>query len=290
MQYIDHSRGRIELLDGYTFYSPNPPKKGGSVVLPQYYNPEHHVFSLQNGKPEIQWSDLLRPRWYAPRTAFLSFITSNPTIAGYPFNRLARIPAQDCTDGKYALKKEGRDSWTKLEQDLLLATAHLRHALRFKHFIDRPFAPGAFGFYHSSPTRRIMEKRAWLSRDWFQIWIALLSYFIACSGIDDGDSIPFWYTLLQSKGFDEPLLNGIRSSDAVKYSPNVPRVGTFLDLDNADTPPPRWFIGLGVLVWYHLSKSLIDTARSNPNGSLSYLVPPSELMAVQLKPSLTTAP
>ena len=135
-----------------------------------------------------------------------------------------------------------------------------------------------------------MEKRAWLSRDWFQIWIALLSYFIACSGIDDGDSIPFWYTLLQSKGFDEPLLNSIRSSDVVKYSPNVPRVGTFLDLDNADTPPLRWFIGFGVPVWYHLSTSLIDTARSNPNGPLAYLVPPSELMAAQLKPSLTTAP
>jgi hypothetical protein len=287
---IDHSRGRVELLNGNMFYSPNPPKKGGSVVLPQHYDPERQIFSLSGGKPDIQWHDLLLPRWYAPRTAFLSFLTLNPITAGYPFNRLAHIPAQDRTDGGYILKEEGRESWCKLEQDLLLITAHLRHALQLKFFVDRPFAPGAFGFYRSSPTHRIMKKRAGLSRDWFQIWIAALSFNIACSGIDNGDPIPPWYTILQSKGFDEALLNGIRSSDAVDFSSGVPRVGTFLHLDDANAPRPEWFIEFGVPVWYQLSTSMMNVATSDPNHPLSSLVPPRELLAAQLKPSLTTSP
>ena len=171
---IDHSHGRVELLNGDMFYSPNPPKNGGSVVLPQHYDPERHIFSLHGGKPDIQWRDLLLPRWYAPRTAFLSFLALNPITTGYPFNRLAHIPTQDHTDDGYILKEEGRDSWCKLEQDLLLMTAHLRNALQLKLFVDRPFAPRAFGFYRPSPTYKIMKKRAGLSRDWFQIWIAVL--------------------------------------------------------------------------------------------------------------------
>ena len=294
MQYhakkIDHSHGHVELLNGDTFYSPNPPKNGCPVILPQYHDPGRHIFSVRNGKPDIQWHDLLLPRWYAPRTAILSFLTSNPITAGYPFNWLAHIPTQVCTDGKYALKEDGRDSWCKLEQELLLATAYLWHALQLKLFVDRPFAPGLFGFYYSSPSHRIMKKRAELSQDWFQVWIALLSFNIACTGIDNGTAIPPWYTFLQSKGFDEPLLNGIQSSDAVKFSSEVPRVGTFLNLDDASAPPPEWFIQFGVPVWYHLSTSTMNAATSNPNHPLSSLVPPPDLLAVQIKPSLTTSP
>ena len=116
-----------------------------------------------------------------------------------------------------------------------------------------------------------MKKRAGLLRDWFQIWIALLSYLVACAEIYDNDFIPTWYILLQSNGYDELLLNGIQSSDAVNFSFNVPRVGTFLDLNDASVPPPDWFIKFGVPMWYHLSTSMIN---ATPNNPLSRLVPP----------------
>ena len=135
-----------------------------------------------------------------------------------------------------------------------------------------------------------MKKIAGLSQDWFQIWIAILSCLIACSGTDSGDAIPPWYTHLQRRGFDEALLNGIRSSDAVNFSLDVCRVGTFLNLDDASAPPPEWFIKFGVPVWYHLGTSMVNNARSCPDDPLSSLVPPSELMAAQLKPSLTAPP
>jgi hypothetical protein len=288
---IDHSRGRVKLLDGDMFYSPNPPKNWDSVVRPRYHDPDAHIFTVRNGKPEVQYHDLLLPRWYTPRTAFLSFMVAHPIIVGYPFNRLAHIPAQDYTNGRYTLKAEGQDSWLRLEQDLLLATATLRDALKLPLFVDRPFAPAVFGFARSSPTHTMMKKRAALSRDWFQIWIALLSYFIARAGIHNDDPIPPWYILLQSRGFDEALLNGIRSSAMVDFSPDIPRVGTFLDLDAANAPPPpAWFIQFGVPVWYRLGTSSLIAAKYDPNHPLANLVPPPELIAAQLKPSLTTSP
>ena len=79
---IDHSRGRVELLSGDIFYSPNPPKNGGLVVLPQHYDPDLHIFTIHNGKPQIQRGDLLLPRWYSPRTLFLAFLTSIPITVG----------------------------------------------------------------------------------------------------------------------------------------------------------------------------------------------------------------
>ena len=281
---IDHSRGRIEILNGDIFYSPNPPMNGGPVVLPKYQDPEHHIFSLHSG---IQWRHLLLPRWYASRSIFLSFLTLNPVTTGYPFDRLAHIPAQDYIDGQYVLKEEGRESWSKLEQDLILITMHLRIASGSRLFVDRPFAPWAFGYSRPSQSHKVMKKRAGLSRDWFQIWIALLSYLIACLETDDNDPIPAWYILLKSNGYDELLLNGIRSSDAVNFSPDVPRVGTFLDINDASAPPPDWFIKFGLPVWYHLSTSMINAAPDNP---WSKFVPPPELMATQRKPSLTTSP
>ena len=160
---IDHSCGCVELLNGNMFYSPNPPKNGGSVVLSQHYYPKHHIFTLHGSKPDIQQCDLLLLHWYAPRTAFLSFLMLNPITMGYSFNQLAHIPAQDHTDDGYILKEKAQDSWCKLEQDLLLITAHLWIAFQLKLFVDCPFAPRAFSFYCSSPTHRIMKKRAGLS-------------------------------------------------------------------------------------------------------------------------------
>jgi len=288
-QKIDHSRGRVELLNSYMFYSPNPPKIGDPVLLPEYYDPDRHIFTIRNGKPQIQCRDLLSLHWYTPRTIFLSFLTLKPITAGYPFNRLAHIPAQELTDGKYSLKLKGRESWLKLEQDLLLATATLRDALQLPLFVNQPFAPQAFGFACSAASHRSMKKIAGLSQEWFQVWIAILSYFIAHLGIDNGDSIPLWYTILQSKGFDKALLNGIRSLDVVNFLLDIHRVGTFLKLDDTTAPSPEWFIKFGIPVWYHLDTFMINTARSHPSHPLSHLVPPPELMAAQLKPNLTSS-
>jgi len=108
-----------------------------------------------------------------------------------------------------------------------------------------------------------------------------------CTGIHDSDTIPPWYTLLQSEGLDEWFFNGIRSLDVVNFLCDVPRVGTFLDLGDSSAPHLAWFIQFNVPVWYHLSTSLISGTSNNP---LANLVPPSELITAQLKPRLLASP
>ena len=186
---IDHSRGRIELLNGDMFYSPNPPMSGGLVVLPQYHDPELHIFTFdKHGKPCVQWDDFLLPRWFASRTAFLPFLTPSPITTGYPFNWLARIPAQDCTDGKYSLKEEGRDSWLKLEQDLILGTAYIRRALQLPLFVDRPFSPMAFGSLWPPATPDFAKLELVRGRGVFQIKSRLgyTWYTISCQEVTSG--------------------------------------------------------------------------------------------------------
>jgi hypothetical protein len=108
---IDHSHGRVKLLNGHIFYSPNSPKNGGLVILPQSHDPDLHIFTIRNGKPQIQYHDLLLLCWYAPRTVCLSFLMLNPITVGYPFNWLAHISVQGFVNGKYTLKVKGQDSW-----------------------------------------------------------------------------------------------------------------------------------------------------------------------------------
>ena len=153
---IDHFHCHIEILNSNIFYSPNPPMNRGLVILPEYQDPEHHIFSLHSG---IQWHDLLLPHWYVPRSIFLLFLTLNPVTMGYPFDRLARIPTQDYIDGQYVLKEEDRKSWSKLEQDLILITMHIQNALQLRLFINHPFAPWAFGYSCPSPSHKVMEKK-----------------------------------------------------------------------------------------------------------------------------------
>lgn len=281
--HIDHSRGRIEILDGDMFYSPNPSPSEGPLVRPPYYDPDRMIFVLRSG---IHRKDFLRPLWFANRTGFLSFLTVRPVNTSYPFDQLARLPTIHFIDGQYCLDPEAVEAWQRLEKNLIWATAALRNHLQLSVYVDRPFSPWALGYTLPSPSLQTMRARAQRSREWFQIWMSLLSYFIARMGPSD-DEVPSWYKVLRANGFDESWLNSIMFSDVVNFTPTVHRVGTFLDLDDSNAPPPEWFISRGIPVWYRLQKSLLMT---DPKHPLSKLVPPSELMHSQTPLTLPRSP
>ena len=280
---INHSLGRVQQLNGHLFYSPNSTR---DVVIPEYEDPDRLVFVLR----KVCLRDFLKPRWQTWRTGYLSFLTLRPINTGYPFDRLAGIPVPQLVDGQYLLDEERSASWSRLEQNLIWATAFLRDSSQF--ITDRPFAPWAFGYSRSAPSRKVLKMRAQLSRDWFQIWIALLSFLISVSDDNPEDPIPTWYTILQSRGLEESWLSGVHCSNALNLSAYVPRVGTFLDLEDRSrtTPSVEWFVARNIPVWYPICSKILDFTRKNPTHPMSKFVPPPEIIDAWIQPQLTKFP
>ena len=203
-------------------------------------------------------------------------------------------------DGMYIMDEEQLIAWSRLEIKLIHAMANLRDAMGI--FTDHSFAPWAFSYSCPSPLHQTLKLRVQLSRDWFQFWIALLSFLISCTRQDDNNPIPTWYSALQAyNNHEESWLNGIYSSNALNFSDAIPRVEMFLNLDNQTlTPSIEWFVGHNIPMWYPLSTKRIDLARKHPNNLMLRLIPPPELMHAWMKPnvikvlslnlSMTTAP
>jgi hypothetical protein len=144
--------------------------------------------------------------------------------------------------------------WLKLEHFLRYTTSALTQTLSVSAI--RPFSPQAFGYLRAFRTDRFARKQAYLARDWFTIWIGMLSYLIAraenhhTSSLHD--AVPTWFEILAAKGFDQGWLSGINSSTVCSFSPNSPRVGIFVHAGEEDNSCPaiEFFCQHHVPVWY----------------------------------------
>ena len=238
------------------------------------------IFKLR----EVSWESFLKPHWYTMRTGFLSFLTLRPIDTGYLFDWLAGMPSlYRNSDGKFAINDERIDAWSRLELNLIWSTANLRDHLQF--FANRPFSVWAFAYNFPAPSYSLMKQRVRLSRDWFQIWIALLSFLIARTLDNPANTLPEWYSVIQKRGkVDEWFLQGISSSNLLNFSGAMPRVGTFLDLEQHHQGV-EWFVGLNIPVWYHISSKIIDLAHKDPAHPMSNLIPPPGILNAILKPA-----
>ena len=101
-------------------------------------------------------------------------------------------------------------------------------------------------------------------RDWFIVWMALLSYVIA-SAEDIYSSVknsvvlakPSWYNILLEH-FDAQWLDALYASTVCSFSPQTLRAGVFLELEVFDSyqPLPEFFCRSHVPVWYPWSNDL----------------------------------
>ncbi len=94
------------------------------------------------------------------------------------------------------------------------------------------------------------EKRC---RNWFAIWMAMVSLGIAVAQVHDGDKedtlVPKWYsTFVQHT--DEALLAGIRQQLG-QFNPLFSRAGVFLNMCSSEEQPTvDFFVSLNIPVWY----------------------------------------
>ena len=273
---IDRMQGCVLVINGDIFYSPNSSRQ---VAAPPPPIPQHNIFNYRS----VCLADFSQPRWWSAEFGWLSFVSLSPSFASFPFDCLTCIPYYcEVVDAGYRFNSNVAGRWSKLDSFLLYITTSLIKAAKVS--IIRPFSPWAFGYLDAFKHTGTPHRRATLGRDWFVIWMGMLSYLIAIvdnhrtSTLDD--AVPTWFEILATLGFDQGWLSGIHSSTVCSFSPFTPRTGVFVHLCEEDRslPPIDFFCKYHVPVWYPWGPQQ-EKRAANHHWFTAYAPLPEQLQA-----------
>jgi hypothetical protein len=272
---IDHSNGRVSVLDGDIFYSPNC-KEPAPAPLPGA--PQGYIFH----DSALRLEDYVRPRWWTEPYTWLSFIPLRPSLSGIAFGRLNAMPPIQREGQGYHLRTDVMESWKRLENRLIWATSFLSRKFDIPSL--RPPHPSQFGYTQTFKTFGGARKQAFISKEWFMMWMGLLSYCIAFSTpceTAEPSEIPRWVEFLASLDFPQSWLSGVMASTAASFSDEIPRAGVFINpIEERPIygyrPTIQWFCRFHVPVWYPWTARHASIAQERP--AIAALAPPAELL------------
>jgi hypothetical protein len=245
LKELDHSSGHAFLsAGGDIFYSPNCARKV-DVPVPA----ESDTFPFPNYR--IRFETFLSPRWWRVPYHYFSFVPLRPSFDGGVFSCLRNIVTniESVEGGRFALSSRKAGHWAEVEGSLITVA----HCLN-QYFFTRvrpalhPTPPSLLGFQESFPTFRTASLRIAASRDWFLMWMSLISSKIA----DIETAHEDWFSRLVEKEVPQDWLSDVQSSIVCDFSQHCPRVGTFLDIQNpqSEQPSVEWFYSWDIPVWY----------------------------------------
>jgi hypothetical protein len=282
---MDKSNGRAQIIQGRLFYSPNCTRT--LDVIPPPPRDEHgekNIFLPNTSSTSYRWNffdldiaDYRLPYWWCLTFGWISFFPLLPYMYGPLFEILAIPPDHTFVFHKdtqsYSMPEIPMKHWRRLEDDLTNAVYMIRS--RYHLTLMYPLGPSIFGYTkkHSRPGGLHMAMRK--TRDWFVVWMALLSYVIA-----QGESLALqhpnsnsegkeWYHILLEH-FDPQWLEALQSSVVCSFSKHTERAGVFLEVTNTNVqmqPDVEWFCSCRVPVWYPWD------AKLEKNPKFSYLGP-----------------
>lgn len=231
-------------------------------------------------------NEVLDPRWWTRQFGFFGFLPLIPRFEGRTFGPLrdylpyiVRVSTE--SGPRYVLEDRKALQW-RFTEDVLLAVTYL---LRDKFFIRlephfMPIPPSALGFSRECITEAGAHHLIARSRDWFVVWMGLLSFFIACiERIQDPPSdIPNWFSFLVARGeVDQTWLCGLHNNLMSSFKNNARRVGTFVDIKDKELPSylVEWLCKWDVPVWYTWTTDDLCYCEAR---SFHHLIPPPEAL------------
>jgi hypothetical protein len=254
----DRTQGRVLVIDGDIFYSPNSSR---CIEAPP-------PISLSNifNYPSVCLADFSQPRWWTSEFGWLSFLPLKPSFSEIPFDCLECIPYFcEVVDGdRYRFNSRVGARWSDLDFFLLHATSCLAKSIQVPAI--RPFSPRAMSYQGAFKSDSATRRQARRSRDWFVVWIGMLSYLIAEFDIRKPPlpgTVPVWFEVLAGAGFDQGWLSGIYSSLNCSFSPDIPRAGAFIHIGE-DGRCVQFFCKYHVPVWYPWGPKQEAWARKYP--------------------------
>jgi len=264
---IDHSQGYAFLHNGEVFYSPNSSRR---IIVPDRHgSSSRYRFHAK----DALWERFHDPQWWTQEYCFLSFVPLRPSFEGDAFGSLRDILSfviGPDPDNHFYLREDKAAEWTQLQDSLFYISAILEQTIDTYPSL-KPIPPLLLGFQQRFTSLCLARIRATISRDWFVIWMGLLSFKIA--------AVSDWFGLLAEKDIPQIWLNDLGRSTVCNFSENCPRAGIILDWLNTDKnmekPPVEWFTTHHVPVWYPWTR---DHANACAKPQFAYLRPSVELI------------
>lgn len=270
---MDKTNGRVQILKGRLFYSPNcsrtvehpPPIRDENGGEPNPFLPRHQSNARRNYF-DLDITKYATPRWWTLAFGWISFFPLTPSLCGPIFEKLFMPRTHhhvfnESLD-KYFMPSNLSEKWLRVDQDLFDAVCLIRHSYPIPFVY--PINTFCFGYSKGHTRSGALHMALRRGRDWFVVWMALLSYVIA--GAEDiyssvKDSVVLakssWYDILLEH-FDTQWLDALYASTVCSFSPQTPRAGVFLELEVFDSnqPLPDFFCRFQVPVWYPWSNDL----------------------------------
>lgn len=283
------SVGKAHIIDGDVYYSPNCTKKLTSI--PTVVRNKIDINPFYPGGRSVSLAtvdDVLRPgpRPWSKAFGWLAFIPLRPSYTSHPFDRLASVNVPIEVSGNergYIAPENLVASWKELEDNIYGSVMALKTGGHIAMVL--PFRPSSRGLSGIGNSPKDMLYRVKSARDWFTIWMGALSYLIASANLIDYNSfedcasrIPSWAKILQEYGYGYDWMDTLCLSSVVSFTPEHPRLGTILSLDESDPtyPTVAWFVLHHVPVWYKWGAS--EEALSQKRPHLNTLRPPPEAL------------
>jgi hypothetical protein len=175
------------------------------------------------------------------------------------------------------------------------------HVIQLRYGISSslPPEPSSFHYNRAHKTRKVAKRMIYLSREWFAIWMGLVSYLIAKTAsrvpnsevtVDMSSLSPDWYNhLLKKHNFSEAWLDGLFLSSVCMFDMATPRAGIIIQWSEEQEycESIDWYYNHHIPIWFVWSNKEEECILSKP--SLAYLRPPDELVKQALK-KLFSAP
>jgi hypothetical protein len=243
---LDRSRGRVQLIGGDLYYSPNSQR---NVHLPPVYNDFPYRDSFRDSFAEFR-----QPLWWQPACPYLPFVPLRPVFAGVPFQHLFHISYfSRLRYGSFMLDPEIILGWARLEKSIKDAVEML---LLHEHAPPITWITRT-SLCCSETFKQVRDLRASYahSKEWFSLFMGALSYAIATSLSRQEDfyhRMPHWFSFLDEQQYSQIWLSGIRSSIVATFDSSVDRAGVFVQLlqPQRDQFSVDWLCAFGVPVWY----------------------------------------
>ncbi|PPQ98719.1 hypothetical protein CVT24_003427 [Panaeolus cyanescens] len=251
-QTLDRSSGRLQLVDGTLFYSPN-----NSDILEDYDIP---IADTPNGEDcrkifQPHWSDWPKDtlsrrlglacssRWWTSAWGWTAFI---PDCDWSPLKELLSsiVSSAPFTDRQHVTTKE-KDVVDHLEQAIDVLRHEFSVAVEAQLPEKRPTA-----YMPDQSTVKLHP------HEWLLIWIGLLSSVISETEDEErwDSEILQWQHALRQNMFTSDWINKLMGSVICDQSPSCQRAGTFIDLNRHDKHKLKSLVfrlcNWSVPVWY----------------------------------------
>lgn len=248
----------------------------------------------------ITWESLHQPRRWSYTFGYVCFTPLTQLVLNIPLiHHLVHLPQLVLKEGLWSLPDHVIQSWDYLNNIIYDVSMNLRSFSQAAALL--PFTPQGMGYYQQYHSEAKAQQIIRYSRDWFLVWLGVLSYLIANARSPSDSSPPRrlprpsthepgqplnkleyeqddWERYLHQHQHLRHFVRQLGSSIIAKPKSNIPRAGLVVNLmhnDDRGQPSMQWLLEHNIPVWYPWNEAVTRYASQN---NLASLAPPPHLL------------